>query len=253
MKNVTYFLTIACIFLISQQSYAQGTIEDNSVVRSALDNMFETLDKSRVPTGLLQDYAVDLVGLENYNGTILADSTLVNRAVFGDILRSMRSASVQTPPFDEVSNIMESFGANDTDNSISIAVAFFKYNYIKANALTDGLIRYNTIQNKVYDVYQNNVWLNPYGTTYLFAGTASTDVCTLRSVTYTFASSALIRNMAYYKLYFDPGTGSGYQEITTNSSVSATYTTVGEKTLKFKLIATDGTVLESHAMMYVDF
>lgn len=184
---------------------------------------------------------------------LLADSTLVNKAVFEDILRSMRSASVQDPPFDEVSNIMESFGANDTDNSISIAVAFFKYNYIKANALTDNLIRYNTVQNKVYDVYQNDVWVNPYGTTYLFAGTANTDVCTSRSVTYNFASTSLIRNVAYYKLYFDPGTGSGYQEITTNSSVSATYTTVGEKTLKFKLIATDGTVLESHAMMYVDF
>lgn len=249
MKKFIFGIIVFVVYPIS----AQTTIEDNSVVRSALDNMFETLDKSRVPTGLLQDYAVDLVGLENYNGTILADSTLVNRAVFGDILRSMRSASVQDPPFDEVSNIMESFGANDTDNSISIAVAFFKYNYIKANALTDGLIRYNTIQNKVYDVYQNNVWLNPYGTTYLFAGTASTDVCTSRSVTYTFTSTALIRNMAYYKLYFDSGAGSGYQEITTNSSVSATYTTVGEKTLKFKLIATDGTVLESHAMMYVDF
>lgn len=70
MKKFIFGIIVFVVYPIS----AQTTIEDNSVVRSALDNMFETLDKSRVPTGLLQDYAVDLVGLENYNGTILADA-----------------------------------------------------------------------------------------------------------------------------------------------------------------------------------
>lgn len=35
---------------------AQTPIEENSVIRDALDNMFENLDKTKVPTGLLSEF-----------------------------------------------------------------------------------------------------------------------------------------------------------------------------------------------------
>ena len=35
---------------------AQTSIEENPVVRDALDSMFENLDKTKVPTGLLSEF-----------------------------------------------------------------------------------------------------------------------------------------------------------------------------------------------------
>ena len=59
-------VAVACL---GNSALAQTSIEENDIVRSALDEMFEDLDKSRVPTGYLLDYAVDLVELSDYDGT----------------------------------------------------------------------------------------------------------------------------------------------------------------------------------------
>ena len=59
-------VAVACF---GNSASAQTSIEENDIVRSALDEMFEDLDKSRVPTGYLLDYAVDLVELSDYDGT----------------------------------------------------------------------------------------------------------------------------------------------------------------------------------------
>jgi hypothetical protein len=54
-------------------------LEDNDVVRADLDEMFEHLDKSQVPRGLLRDYAFELTNLDNYTGSALLDSNYVDR------------------------------------------------------------------------------------------------------------------------------------------------------------------------------
>ena len=72
MGNLKKFALAVGLVLVSSLyngTSAQTSIEENDIVRSALDEMFEDLDKSRVPTGYLLDYAVDLVELSDYDGT----------------------------------------------------------------------------------------------------------------------------------------------------------------------------------------
>ena len=121
-------VAVACF---GNSASAQTSIEENDIVRSALDEMFEDLDKSRVPTGYLLDYAVDLVELSDYDGTELTDSNYVDRALLADILRSVRSASVTASASAAIPA-----GATDmsdplvTLSSTDVSVAAFKYNYI---------------------------------------------------------------------------------------------------------------------------
>ena len=127
-------------------------MEDNLSLRNTLDNMFSELEKDRVPTGLLRDFAVELVDISKFDGT-LADSTLLNARTFEYILRSIRSSAVGQKPFSTVSSIMADMKSHQTRAVIPFGVAAFRYNYIVSNAVSSGLIGYNQATGKVYDQY----------------------------------------------------------------------------------------------------
>lgn len=150
MKTIKCIIISIILLCLWTDVYYAQTITHNEIVRSALDEMFEDLDKSKIPTGFLLDYAVDLVEFERYNGMELNDSNYVTTPVFEEILLSLKSASVATQPYDDVSQIMTDFMTSATGNNINVAYVGYKYNFIKEDALTNNLISYST--NKVSDV-----------------------------------------------------------------------------------------------------
>lgn len=252
MKTILkYFLPCVSAMCISLNMVAQTSLEENSIVRSALDGMFEELDKSRVPTGYLLDYAVDLVELSDYDGTELTDSNYVNRTLLADILRSIRSASVA----DSASAAIPAVATDMSEplvslSSTDVSVAAFKYNYIVANALTDGLIEYDEASGKASDAWEGGVWQNPYGVKHLLAFAPVSSIVKSRNVTYNFPSALFYGNEDLSEIYFDAGDGIGYRRISIGSTVNASYPADGRKVLKLKVITSAGKILESHSVMY---
>ena len=129
MKRLLYTLSILLALYNFSMMHAQTSVEENYIVRTSLDEMFEDLDKTKIPTSLLLDYAVDLVDLSYYDGTMLTDSNYVNLKTFEDILRSIRSASVNKSTFTNINTAMESFKTPLIDNDVNIAFAYYKYKY----------------------------------------------------------------------------------------------------------------------------
>ena len=239
---------------LSGRVSAQTSIEENDIVRSALDEMFEDLDKSRVPTGYLLDYAVDLVELPDYDGTELTDSNYVNRALLADILRSVRSASVNASASAAIpSEATEVSAPVITWNSTDISVVAFKYNYIVANALTDGLLKYDEASGKASDSWKGGVWQNPYGESHLLAFAPMSAVVRSQNVEFNFPSDLTFKNETLDELYFDAGDGGGYRGISAGSTISANYSGNGKKELKLKAVTEDGEVLEAHSAVYVAY
>ena len=145
--------------LFNQLSFAQN-IEDNEIVRDDLDAIFQNLDKSRIPTGYLRDYAFELIDFELFTGENLTDSNYVDATVLEMMLRSIRSSAVGTEPFTDAAEVLSELITNPS--IIPIGIALYKYNYILGDALDEGLIRFEN--NKVYDVYSSSgVWQNPNG------------------------------------------------------------------------------------------
>ncbi len=71
MKRSALFYVLVFLMLISPI----GSFSQNSYrIRERLDYMFQPLEKDRVPTGFLLDYAIDLVDITQYDGTILTDN-----------------------------------------------------------------------------------------------------------------------------------------------------------------------------------
>ena len=86
MKNIIFLL--CCIFYMSALGQSHF-VEDTPEVRNWLDNMFQHLDKSKIPHGLLRDYAFELADLDIYNGKELNDSNYVDRVAFENHLVSV--------------------------------------------------------------------------------------------------------------------------------------------------------------------
>ena len=137
MKYIYKVIIPIYILLMPSTMYAQSQEDLYQDVRDELDDMFRNLDKSRVPTGYLLDYAVDLVDMFLYSGDELTDENYVDISIYKDVLSTVRSASLYEKPFGDPAEIIRDF---QSLQDVSISMVAFKYNYIRNNALDDNLI-----------------------------------------------------------------------------------------------------------------
>lgn len=242
---------IVFFFLLSIKLFAQETSTYCQNVQSSLDSMFESLDRTRIPTGLLLDKAVDLVDILKYDGEDLSDSNVVNISIFEEILHSIHASDVSTEQSSITTIIPESYYTPYSSDNVNIAIAFYRYNHIRENALRDNLIIYDDTNDKVYDAYSNGVWNNPYAEKFLFAFTPSSQLSQSHIVSYNFSSLYLFCNSEYDYLMFDAGDGNGYREITTSTNLSVNYSEDGEKLLRLKLHMPNGEELIAHSTLIV--
>ena len=222
-------------------------LDENPNIRQGIDEMFSELEKNRVSTGFLLDYAVDLVDFSDYDGTQLTDSNYIDFETFELILRSLNSGSVSTNSIN-VPAFSTAFQTPMISNQMNIGIALYKYQYIKANALEDGLIEYTS--GKVYDVYDGEKWVNPYALADIFAFTPSANACYIGTVRYNISSSFIFKNQNFNNVMFDFGDGNGYRTIH-GGYVNVTYSEPGEKELKIRIVLNGGKVLESHSKIVV--
>ena len=248
MKTVlTRMFSTICLLLFFYYNILGQTVSNNVIVREALDEMFELLDKSKVPTGYLLDYAVDIVDFDNYDGLHLTDSNYVTPSSFCDILTSIKSASVGTSAIGDVSQIMTDLHAGG--DNINIGYVLYRYNYIKESALQDKLIDYTS--GKVKDVYMDGVWQNPYNEAYLFAFTPGVSMSEIGNVIFSFSMGFSRFNIPSINMQFDAGDGNGYRNVNVLSEIPVNYTSTGLKELKLKVTLWGGIILESHSSLYI--
>ena len=214
-----------------------------------MDDMFKYLDKSRVPTGYLLDYAIDLVDLFPYSGDELTDENYTDISIYQDVLSTIRSASLYEAPFGSPEEIIAEF---ENLPYVSVSIAAYKYNYIRSTALNNNLINYDEATGRVTDRFVNNNWINPYieNTVCCFA-VNKTSVLS-QSVSFRFPDIYRFTNLSISEIYFDPGDGNGYRLVSNSSPISVTYSTPGEKELCLQVYTEDGEyVCESHSKIVV--
>lgn len=242
MKRIYIIIALICC-AVSMQS--QTYFEDNEDIRNSLDYLFEHLDKSKVPHGFLRDYAFEMADLDVFNGKSLNDSNYIDRETYENVLRSIRSASVQQSPF-----IVEDILSDQTNagsvNQCAIGMILYQYSYIRADALTSNLLRYENEQ--VYDNYVSGQWQNPYATEYAFAFSPQ-DTVFSSSVTFNFPATIWKTNVtSINKVEFDAGDGSGYRTIAAGNSYVINYND-GIHELKMRATLSNGTVLTAHTLI----
>ncbi len=218
-------------------------IEDNYSVRSDIGYLFENLNKSTVPTGMLKEYATELVDLFEYPGQI-TDSNSVSFTTYEYILRTLKSSIVRSSAAPIISNITDEIGEMlEETSSVPVGVVAFKYNYIDELAIQKGLL---SIENEqVYDMFDNSGnWVNPYKEAYVLAFSPINPVFEGCSATLDF-SSYLHTNLSIASMAIDYG--NGYVPVSGNINVDIG---AGCQQLKLKVTLTDGTILNAHTHVY---
>lgn len=240
MRNILFIICCLVTFPIWAQS-----VEDNPEVRNWLDNMFQRLDKSKVPHGLLRDYAFELADLDLYNGKELNDSNYVNRVGYENLLRTIRSASVGTKPFNAEEVLAAQYALSGKGKGV-MGVVLYQYSYIREDALTKKLIKYENEQ--ASDNVINGVWQNPYATGYTLGFSAQDTTLYGNTIIYSFPTIIWKSNITASSVEFDAGDGRGYKVITKGGSFSVTYNSGGVKDLKMRAKLSNGSYLYCHSL-----
>ena len=239
------FLVSISLVLLHQVSFAQN-FEDNEVVRAFLDEAFDGLDKSEVPTGYLQDYAFELVDFNAFDGTAITDSNYVDCLTLEMMLRSIRSAAVTDKPFGNVINELN--GLITDPNVIPIALTLYKYNHLLEILPEDGFIEIGNARN-----YNTNlspdINVNLYSERYLFGFAPLAEISTNPTVTFSF--NGLFTNVSINTIEFDFGNGQGYQVVSPEMTYTVTYPSSGEYELKMRATLEEGQVLISHSFIII--
>ena len=81
------------IFLITLLCNAQINVDNNW--KNLINPTFQNLDKTRISSGFLLDYAMEFTDVTAYNGT-LTDSTYVDANVLGDIYKTLFMSKIIT-------------------------------------------------------------------------------------------------------------------------------------------------------------
>lgn len=85
-------LLATIVMLFSLLGTAQET---DSTWAAAVNRVFSGLDKTKVPYGLLKDYAMEFIDIEAYNGELM-ETNFLHRGHFVSIYNTLLMARTQT-------------------------------------------------------------------------------------------------------------------------------------------------------------
>lgn len=86
MKKFTTFLVLLPFYMMAQ-------INVDNQWKNSINPIFENLDKSKIQSGMLLDYAMEFTDVKAYNG-VLTDTTYIDANVMGDIYKTLFMAKV---------------------------------------------------------------------------------------------------------------------------------------------------------------
>ncbi len=226
----------------------------DTTFNTAMNHIFGTLNTANVPFGLLRDYAMEFTNLENFNGTTLVDSNMIDKGILRSIymtLATARMTGAATGTLPNPNTIDSLWQVARQPGQVTLCGLFYQYAYLASNADSTGKI--TVTNNQLFDKYVNGVWQNPYlqGQTVGFA--PASPVYNALNFNMVLPANLWFTNSVSLvsKIQVDAGDGLGYRTITTGTPLPVMYADTGLKTWNFKVFLTNSTVLQSHSQVTV--
>jgi|GEM_PF-1032299 hypothetical protein len=222
--------------------------------RLQLDNVFQNIDKTQIPTGYLDEYGTQFIRKDYFNG-VIADSNLVNLTSFRFIYADISSAKI-LPSANSIPDITtvnsEIITAKQNLSATPLVLFFGQYASLKPNGLTDNLFTMNN--NQLFDV--PNRIQSPYVQKSVFAATAATASGYFNngtiSLTYNPSLFYTNTNNTISSIGIDFMDGQGIQNLPPNGTLNKIYTdSDGEKEFIIQVILDNGTVLQCYSVAIV--
>ena len=244
MKKLVSLIVLISLGVVSfAQDYYQ-------TIRNELEPIFANLDKSRVPTGYLGDYAVEEIDLSRFDGLSITDSNYVAMSDYDRILRTFESTKVNNLASFNADDIIDGIIASNDTLSVPISYIACKYNYIRHDAINIGAIE--CINGNLYDVFDAaGNWQNPYLEKKLFAFVPYVGRAKSSTVSFVFNGN-IFTNLNITGIEFDCGDGAGYRTVFGTGQITANYSDSGHKELKLRISLSSGEQLLAHSDFIVE-
>ncbi|MDR6968232.1 pimeloyl-ACP methyl ester carboxylesterase [Flavobacterium arsenatis] len=263
MKKISTLLCVLYAILGHSQQQTNSTqaiirpIHINNEWKNQVNPIFQGLDKTRVPHGILNDYAMEFTNVPAYNGT-LTDSTFIDPNVLGSIYKTLFMGKVTTTTqyFPTIENVANNWAThrrsyNQTEQSTLVLAGLF-YQYSRINPQSSSKITVSN--NKYYDKFVKSVWQNPYQTMSAIAFTPAINSYNKKSFGVVLPQDLMLSNSSnlIQKIEVNLNDGSGYKLLSINQKIYANYAQNGTYNWVFKTTLTNGTILYSHTKVKID-
>jgi hypothetical protein len=249
MKIIKTMLTSISLFMSVLVSF--GQVYDTTTFYGKMNFTFGNLDKTQIGTGLLREYGIDFVNLENYDGKVLHDSNWVNlddwRMVYASLYSEQVNANANLLYLDTLNKRISQFAV--PGQPVSFMGLYYNYQGLDTNAISRNLISISNGQ--LYDVA--NRTQSPYLTHSVFA------VATTQQGLFTGSNQLIFRPELFISntgktissLQVDPLGGNSYQTASFNTPITVNYPDTGLYPVTVKIIYTDGTINYGHTKFAV--
>ncbi len=237
--------------MLSYFSVAQQV--NNTEFKTKTLQVFQNLDKNRVPHGILLDFGMEFTNLQAFNGT-LTDSTYTNSQTMSDIYKTLLMCRVRsnvTSGFITPEEYATRWYSQRTQGVITLSGQYFKYNRFADNAYPNKI---NYSNNQFSDKFIGSVWQNPYEEKQLFAMTTSIAKYKGLNFQVKLPSNLFLTNYpaTVQNIQVDFADGLGYRIVAQNQLINVNYTQVNIYTWKYKITLTNGQTLLSHSKIEIE-
>lgn len=241
---LSMIMLIRCLFV-----YAQNT--DTSQYYGKMDYVFEHVNKTPITSGMLRDYGIEFLNLDNYTGTVLHDSNYVGLSEWRMLYASLYSSQINNSNtilyLDTVNRLINRFAGPTAP--LSFVSLNYYYQRLRDDALSSNLLTESN--EKLYDVAGRPT--HPFQTEELFA------VAPLHQTVLTGANQFIFRPELFLgntgksisSIAYTVDGGSSYQAVAFNTPFSVSFSTQGFHDFNIRVTYTDNSIRYSHTRLLV--
>lgn len=201
-------------------------------------HVFQHLNLSQVPSGLLTDRALPLTNLRYFNGQ-MPDSAWTNplrcQLIYATLAGAVVNANAPQLP---ASALGRPAATLDAGNPIPLKILFYNYHRLREDAITAGLLSISN--NQLHHV--PNSPASPYQPAQVLAAAPWVSVPFLQGKTYTFVPELLTNaGTDVQAMYLN--VGNGFVSIAPGQPVSITFSNAGDQLMTLELQLANGNKL----------
>lgn len=255
MRKITFLLFLMPFLMTAQ-------INVDNQWKNSINPIFQNLDKTKIQSGMLLDYAMEFTDVTAYNG-VLTDTTYIDINVLGDIYKTLFMSkvvadTVHTPLFDRYAYNWAKARYNATKDVRNVQAVYvlsgllYEYQQFNENALA--LNKITVSSNKYYDKYINGVWQNPYETRRTFALTTPITQSRSKNVSFKLPSSLFLSNLdnQIASIQIDVDNGQGYQNLPFDAVLQLEFFENKIHNITYKITLTNSQVLYCRSKFKID-
>lgn len=236
-------LLFSC-FLLAQQAA-------NTDFRNSTLQVFQNLDKSRIPHGILLDFGMEFTNLQAFDG-VLRDSTYADSQTITDVYKTLLMSRVNqaSTGFITPQEYATRWYSQRETGIMTLSGMYFKYSRFSDSAYPS---RLNYVNNQFSDKFNSGIWQNPYEDKQLFVMAPAVTEYKELSMQVKLPANLFLSNYpaAVQNIHIDFGDGAGFRTVSLNQVLNITYSLPSVYTWQYKITLTNGQILLSHSKITV--